>query len=57
MLSNRFNVCKMFSNKFASRVVKRISKERFSTNAVEATEEIQYGIKALHEETICQREK
>ena len=47
----------MFSNKFASRVVKRISKERFSMNAVEATEEIQYGIKALHEETICQREK
>lgn len=45
MLRNRLDISKMFSNKFAVRVVERKSKERLSTNVEEVTEEIEYEIK------------
>ena len=45
MLSNRLDISKVFSNKFSFRVIERKSKERFSTNTEEATEDIEYEIK------------
>ena len=49
MLRERFDISKMTGNKLTSRIIERISKERFSANTEKAAEEIGYEIKFLHE--------
>ena len=47
----------MRSDKLAFRIIKGESEKRFSANAVEIAEEIEYEIKFQYEETIYQQEK